>query len=198
MAYTAWTVVFGETPSASKWNILGANDASFNNGTGIANNAITSTQVSGIDKSITTTDSNPYKFSVYMSANQTLSATPGAYNKLVLNTEEYDTNNNFNTTTYTYTIPVTGYYIFTGCAQLLSQAASYFIISLSKTGTTEYRRFAENPNCTGNITLSGAIEGLYTSGETISFGALSGTASKVVGGGTAQVTRFTGRLAHRS
>lgn len=29
MAYAAWSVVFGEQPSASKWNILGANDAYF-------------------------------------------------------------------------------------------------------------------------------------------------------------------------
>lgn len=36
MAYTAWSVVFGEQPSAAKWNILGANDASFNDGSGLA------------------------------------------------------------------------------------------------------------------------------------------------------------------
>lgn len=35
MAYASWSVVFGEQPSASKWNILGTNDAAFNNGTGI-------------------------------------------------------------------------------------------------------------------------------------------------------------------
>ena len=29
MAYTAWSVVFGEQPSAAKWNILGTNDATF-------------------------------------------------------------------------------------------------------------------------------------------------------------------------
>lgn len=40
MAYTAWSVVFGETPSASKWNILGTNDAGFNDGTAIGNLAI--------------------------------------------------------------------------------------------------------------------------------------------------------------
>lgn len=41
MAYTSWSVVFGEQPSAAKWNILGTNDASFNDGTGIADGAIT-------------------------------------------------------------------------------------------------------------------------------------------------------------
>ncbi len=40
MAYVAWSVVFGEQPSAAKWNILGTNDASFNNGTGFAAGAI--------------------------------------------------------------------------------------------------------------------------------------------------------------
>lgn len=37
MAYASWSVVFGEQPSASKWNILGTNDASFNDGTGLPN-----------------------------------------------------------------------------------------------------------------------------------------------------------------
>jgi hypothetical protein len=41
MAYASWSVTFGEQPSASKWNILGTNDASFNDGTGIAVSAIT-------------------------------------------------------------------------------------------------------------------------------------------------------------
>jgi len=41
MAYAAFSVVFGEQPSAAKWNILGSNDASFNDGTGIASDAIT-------------------------------------------------------------------------------------------------------------------------------------------------------------
>lgn len=40
MAYSAWSVVFGEVPTDSKWNILGTNDDSFNDGTGIADDAI--------------------------------------------------------------------------------------------------------------------------------------------------------------
>jgi hypothetical protein len=41
MAYQSWSVVFGEQPSAAKWNILGSNDASFNDGTGIASDVVT-------------------------------------------------------------------------------------------------------------------------------------------------------------
>lgn len=40
MAYSAWSVVFGEQPTAAKWNILGTNDAGFNDGTAIGDNAI--------------------------------------------------------------------------------------------------------------------------------------------------------------
>lgn len=41
MAYTAWSVLAGEQPTAAKWNLLGTNDASFNDGTGIGTSAIT-------------------------------------------------------------------------------------------------------------------------------------------------------------
>ncbi len=40
MGYTAWSVVFGEVPSATKWNLLGSNDDSFNDGTGVADDAL--------------------------------------------------------------------------------------------------------------------------------------------------------------
>ena len=40
MAYASWSVVFGEQPSAAKWNILGTNDASFNDGTGLNSGAV--------------------------------------------------------------------------------------------------------------------------------------------------------------
>lgn len=41
MSYTAGSFTFGEQPSASKWNQLWANDASFNDGTGIASGVLT-------------------------------------------------------------------------------------------------------------------------------------------------------------
>lgn len=45
MAYSSWSVVFGEQPSAAKWNILGTNDASFNDGTGLGNDTILATKM---------------------------------------------------------------------------------------------------------------------------------------------------------
>jgi len=45
MAYASWSVTLGEQPTAAKWNILGTNDASFNDGTGIAAAAILGTHL---------------------------------------------------------------------------------------------------------------------------------------------------------
>ncbi len=39
MAYQAWSVVYGEQPSATKWNVLGSNDAHFYNFVGDTNAA---------------------------------------------------------------------------------------------------------------------------------------------------------------
>jgi hypothetical protein len=48
MAYQLWSVVFGEQPSASKWNILGTNDAGFNDGTAIADDAILARHIANL------------------------------------------------------------------------------------------------------------------------------------------------------
>lgn len=40
MAYTAWSVVFGEQPTAAKWNQLGANDAGFKDMTNVDDNSL--------------------------------------------------------------------------------------------------------------------------------------------------------------
>ena len=50
MGYSAWSVVFGEQPSAAKWNILGSNDAAFNNAGGVlaAGLALASGQTGGV------------------------------------------------------------------------------------------------------------------------------------------------------
>lgn len=97
MAYQSWSVVFGEQPSAAKWNILGTNDASFNDGTGIASLATNVTAIS-----------NPYKFSAYRGAVWTTSS--GSYGLVTFDTENYDSNTNFDTATGKYTAPVAGFY----------------------------------------------------------------------------------------
>lgn len=49
MSYTAWSVVFGEQPTAAKWNQLGANDAGFKDGTNIDNLAILTRHIADLN-----------------------------------------------------------------------------------------------------------------------------------------------------
>lgn len=122
MAYTAWSVVFGEQPSAAKWNILGSNDASFNDGTGVAALSFA-----------TTTLTNPYKFRVYRNSAWTGSA---SYAKVQFDSEDFDSNSNFDSTTnYRYTAPVTGFYLFSARASNAQTGTSDTAIALYVNGS---------------------------------------------------------------
>jgi len=125
MAYAAWSVSFGEQPSTAKWNILGTNDASFNNGTGIANLATNVTSIS-----------NPYKFHVYRNA--AANTGNGAFAKVTFDTETFDTNNNF--ATGTYTAPVAGFYQLSYTVSVVATGSGTDIAaSLYKNGS-EFKR----------------------------------------------------------
>lgn len=98
MAYASWSVVFGEQPSAAKWNILGTNDASFNDGTGIATAAITSLKLS------TTIACRAYR-----NAAATVTGGGGA-DKISLDATSYNIGSYFDTANGRFVAPVTGYY----------------------------------------------------------------------------------------
>lgn len=118
---------------------------------GIADAAITSAKVSGIDKSLTTTDSNPYKFRSYLSAAQNTGN--AAFALVQFNVENYDTNNNFDVTTNKgrYTVPVSGFYQINAHIAVAG-TPTIFIISLYKNGS-EYARG-------GDIRATAAIQGI--------------------------------------
>lgn len=123
-------------PSAAKWNILGTNDASFNDGTGIF----------GLYKNLLAVDSNPYKFSVYRNA--ALSIGAGATAKVTFDTENFDTNNNFDAVTNNrYTAPVNGFYDFSASVHIAVNANLYGIL-LYKNGSAVKR---------GNFASTGAV-----------------------------------------
>lgn len=135
--------------------------------------------------------SNPYKFSAYLGSNQTTVLT--TFTKLNYNTESYDTNSNYDTTTYGYTAPIDGFYHFTLNAILMSQAALPFLISLGKNSTSEFVRLVEIPNTTGNITLSGSVDLQLNAGDVIYPLYYSGSASKTILASN-QYCRFSGFL----
>lgn len=127
MSYAAWSVVFGEQPSAAKWNILGTNDASFNDGTGIANLEIGSGK---------TSLQNDHKFSVYRNAAWT-TAGGGAVAKVQFDAESFDTGSNYDAVTnFRFTAPVSGFYFFSTGIYLGSTVVGHTsIVYLYKNGS---------------------------------------------------------------
>lgn len=129
MAYSADTFVADEQPTTAKWNKLWANDAAFNDGTGIANAAITASHISGIAKNNLTTDSNPYKF--HVTRNSAENSGNGSFAKINFDTEQFDTNNNF--ASGTYTAPVAGFYQFQ--ARTAAAFTAQYLCALYKNGS---------------------------------------------------------------
>ena len=107
--------------------------------------SITSAKVSGINKSLLTVDSNPYKFSAYGSVLTSLAS--GAWSSITFGTEEYDTNNNFATSAYT--APVAGFYDFSAYVSIITGGVEFYIIGLYKNSALFK---------TGNRIVGGAAE----------------------------------------
>lgn len=128
MAYSADTFVADEQPTTAKWNKLWANDAAFNDGTGIAAGAITNSHLAtGIGSQKL---ANPYKFFAYPTSGSVSAST-----QVPFQNELFDTGSNFSTSTYVFTAPVAGYYQF-GCnLQMAYAGAQYNQFQFRKNGS---------------------------------------------------------------
>lgn len=185
MAYASFSVIFGEQPSAAKWNILGTNDSSFNDGTGIAS----------LSNSVTAI-SNPYKFSVYRNGAQNTSA--GAAAKVNFDSELFDTNSNFDSTVnYRYTAPVSGFYQFGWCVSTAVANTRWFT-SLYKNGATEIARGDDS-----SVSVSGAGNGgsrllQLTAADTVEVQVFCNAAIAIQTDAAGALTWFSGFLVSRT
>jgi len=84
-----------------------------------------------VDDILITSLANPYKFRVYRNA--AYSAPAGA-NKVPFDTIVYDPNNNFNTGTALYTIPVTGLYSFSARMSVNGNVRTFFDFYINGVG----------------------------------------------------------------
>lgn len=156
----------------------------------ILDDAVTAPKLSGIDRSNLTTDSNPYKFSVYNNANQTVST--GSNQKLSFNTEIFDTNSNFSSGTYT--APVDGFYEFAGAAT--SNSTAYIIVFLYVNGNQLFQG-VRNYTGTGNGSSTLSVPFLQlNAGNTVELYVYSDTAT--IQGDATGKTWFMGGLKCRT
>lgn len=186
MAYQSWSVVFGEQPSASKWGILGTNDASFNDGTGIT----------GLYKNLLTVDSNPYKFMVRLTSGSPATGNNAFGSAVAFNSEDYDTNNNVSSGVYT--APVAGFYYFSWACNVGTSASGQ--------GTTSavYKNGVRNSDCswsyssaTGQIIGSaGSVVISMSAGDTADIRVFATTTLNI--GVGASGTWFSGFLVSRT
>ena len=103
---------------------LNANFSGLADGSEILDGAITIPKIS-----------NPYKFLAYRAtSNQTISN--ATWTTVALNGEDFDTNNNFDTSTYKYTVPITGYYLLVGQMYAQDADSGYSIIIICKNATS--------------------------------------------------------------
>jgi hypothetical protein len=117
-------------------------------------------------------------FSAYVGSSQTISS--ATTTKLQLNTEEFDTNNNFDSTTnYRFTPTVAGYYQFSGQVAYLSTTSSELEVLLFKNGSAVKRgtRFTISGQ-PAYVTISVLI---YANGSTDYFELYTFTAGSSVG-----------------
>lgn len=110
--------------------------------------------------SVATAVGNGPAFSAYQSVSQNISAS--TFTKIQLQTELFDTNSNFDSTTnYRFTPTVAGYYQINGTLNL-NASATRLIVSIFKNGT-EYCRGFDVPS----TTLGGSVSQIvYFNGST--------------------------------
>jgi hypothetical protein len=126
-------------------------------------------------------------FSVYLSANQSI--TTATTTKIAFNTELFDTNSNFDTSTYRFTPTVAGYYNVGLTCSYIGSAVIRFIASIFKNGSEFYRVSDSN----GDVYLGGSSQVIYMNGTTdyIEFyGSVSGTGVGFEGANTYRSNAF--------
>lgn len=158
---------------------------------------ITASMIAGIDKSILTTDSNPYKFRAYRSSAWTM--TNGAAAKLQCNTENFDTNNNYDATTnYRYTAPVDGFYQFNAAITAAFDVGDIYRIHLYKNGAAVSSGNAIVVSSTFGQTLTVSDFIQLSAGDYVEVYYVNGAAAGVAGSTGVANTFFGGFLVSRT
>jgi len=105
---TGWAVIYGETPSATRWSELGENDDSLATGAGIDDLAILRRHINAAAVDVSKVDLATWPaFLASASGSQNIIGGAAAV-PFVANTEIFDNTNNYNNGSYIFTVPAGG------------------------------------------------------------------------------------------
>jgi hypothetical protein len=126
-------------------------------------------------------------FSAYASA-PTQSVTSATWTKVQINTELFDTNSNYDTSTYRFTPTVAGYYQINAVVASQATSATFYIATIYKNGF-EYMRGNDLRGSSGFLTSASCVVSclMYLNGSTDYvelYGYISGTSPLFNGGNT--------------
>lgn len=127
--------------------------------------------------------SNPYKFNVHKSTATNLTGT--ASDTVVFDIEDTDTNNNYNASTGNYTIPVTGFYLFTAHCRIDSGSSVLKQIFIAGEKLSVY-------DGANQCVIGGSIMKQFTAGDTVSVTLYHGGSATIVADGLE--TSFSGTI----
>jgi len=159
MSYTAWSVVFGEQPTAAKWNQLGTNDAGFKDGTNIDNLAILTRHLA--DANVTSAKLAETFFRARRQDNTTNSNLTGLRIQYGWG---YCTAPG--STTYSNTKTVTFPTPFTGVPIVFATGAGY-IDGTNPVNLTDLSTWEKSSASVGSLTVNDCIIRCYAGGDTI-------------------------------
>ena len=124
-------------------------------------------------------------FSVYLAANQSVTST--VLTKITLNTETFDTNNNFDpTTNYRFTPTVAGYYQINAAAQSQATSMSAMVLTIFKNGAAYKTQTSALGGTPAFVSMS-ISDVIYLNGSTDYielYGQVNGTSPLLSGGST--------------
>lgn len=166
------------TPITTIVNTINGNLDSNN----LAANAVTAAKIA--DGSVTIPKiSNPYKFNAHKSIPTNLTGVTS--DTVVFDIEVTDTNNNYNASTGNYTIPVTGFYLFTAHCRIDSGSSVLKQIFIAGEKLSVY-------DGANQCVIGGSIMKQFTAGDTVSVTLYHGGSATIVADGLE--TSFSGTI----
>ena len=184
----------GITTTPSNGQIPIGNGTNYTAATLTAGSGISVTNASGSITVANTQNTGP-AFSAY--ANTTQAITSGTFTKVAFQTEEFDTNSNYdNATNYRFLPTVAGYYQITGSINLVTPSTRCFVM-IYKNGALYKTSPDIQSTSVGGQTLTSLV---YLNGtDYVEFYAFTGTTTSIYGGaGATPYTWFCGAMIRTS